>query len=54
MGIFGIQWNKRVGIDDDGAIDDQLEQFPDFFLPFGFINDDGQLCLGPRCVEVVR
>jgi hypothetical protein len=54
MAIFGVQGNKRVSIDDDGVIQDQQEDHPDFFMPFGFLNGDGQLCLSARCVEIVR
>ena len=53
MSVFGVQGYK-VGIDDKGLIEDQLEQYPDYFLPFGFIGLDGLLCLGPKCVDAIR
>ena len=41
MAIFGITGNKRVNMDDDGAIEEQQEGNSEFFLPFGFINEEG-------------
>lgn len=57
MATFGIQGNKRLGVDDDEAyeaIEEQQEEYPDFFMTFGYINEEGLLSLTPKCVDTIR
>lgn len=54
MAIFGIRGNKRIGQDDEKLAEFQNQQTPENQLPYGYLNEQNQLCLTEKCVARIR